>query len=151
MDIWVGRCNKSCNCIHCGELIELGEPEVFGKLWMRFTNEGAKPRTWVRKFHWHAKRKRDGQCCWLVQALEAFGKQKHVETRGRKKILLPKKKREARLRILRRRAKVMQQLRVEVEKAPDVRDMEEMIRLGGILEELKQEIAPVGGVPKSWE
>lgn len=45
----------------------------------------------------------------------------------------------------------MQQLRVEAEKSPEERNMEEMIRLGGLLEQLKTDIVEVGGVPKSWE
>ena len=151
MDIWVSRCNKGCNCTYCGEPIEVGEAEVFGKLWLRFTSEGSAPRRWVKKFHWHARRKRDGQCCWLVAALAEFGKRVYVERRGRKRILLPKEDRDARLRLLRRRAKIIQQLRVEAEKSPEERNMEEMIRLGGILEQLKVDIAEVGGVPKSWE
>ena len=86
-----------------------------------------------------------------MQALAEFGKRVYVERRGRRRILLPKEDRDIRLRLLRRRAKIMQQLRVEAEKSPEERNIGEMIRLGGILEQLKVDIAEVGGVPKSWE
>jgi len=105
-------------------------------------------RRWTKKFHWHAKRKKDGQCCYLVQGLERMEKEPYVEMRGRKPLVMPKDIRMARLAVLRRRARVMQRLREEVEGEKPNLDL--LIHLGEQLESLKIEILPLGGAPKSW-
>lgn len=151
MDIWISRANKGCPCSYCGTKIEVGEAEVFGKLWSRRKGEGVEVHKWSRMFHWHAKRKADDLCCWLQQGFEALANNPHVETRGRKKILLPSDQRLARLRILQKRAKVLQQIRTIMETEPKERNMNEIIRLGGILNELKERILPLGGMPESWK
>jgi hypothetical protein len=151
VDIWLSRCNKTVTCSHCGEDIEVGEPEVFGKLWLRFSQDGeAKARTWTKTFHWHGRRKRDGQCCWLVQALEKFDSTKFIESRGRKKLLMPKEARDGRLKILRKHAKVLQQLRAIMEEPAGDRDMVAITRLGGRLQKLRIDIEKFGGAPESW-
>jgi hypothetical protein len=134
-------------------MIESGEPEVFGKLWLRKKVVGStenKPRRWVKKLHWHAQRKADGQCCWLVSALAELAKHPHIEKRGRKKLLLPKEQRDERLRLLRKRAKVVQQIKAETDVPPNKMNMDRIAELGLALEELKVKIEPVGGIPKSW-
>jgi hypothetical protein len=83
--------------------------------------------------------------------MEEFNKRRYVEKRGRKKILLPKEQRDQRLAVLRKRAKVVQQLKVEAEKSPEERDIDTLIHLGERLENLREEISHLGGVPKSWE
>jgi len=148
MDIWIGRCKKSAECNYCGETIENGEPAVFGKLWRQYGAEGGEVRKWTKKFRWHARRKRDGQCCWAIQGLENFDSTPYTETRGRRPLVISKEMRETRLRLLRRHAKVMQRLRVEMESGKANVDV--LIHLGSRLETLKEEISQVGGVPKSW-
>src|SRR3990167_10217610 len=149
MDVWISRVNKSVKCDYCGELIENGSPGVFGKLWKSYTTEGTlEVRKWTRKFHWHAKRKRDDQCCYLVQGLERMEKEPYVEKRGRKTIVMPKEMRAQRRLLLCRRGRVMQRLREEM--AGEAR-VDLIIKLGTQLETLKEEILPLGGVPKSWE
>lgn len=144
----MSRCNKGVICSHCHERIETGEPEVYGKLWMQL--KGEKPRKWVKVLHWHGKRKKDGQCCWLVQALDALSQRPFVETRGRKKLVMPKEMRDSRLKCLRQRAKIMQQLKIVMDEPPKKRDIDAIIRLGGRLEDVKARIVEFGGVPKSW-
>ena len=148
MDIWISTCHKKSKCSHCGEDIENNEPCVFGKLWKKFTGKESEVRKWTITFHWHARRKSDGQCCWLAQAMEYLEKQEYTEMRGRHCIVLPKELREKRLSILRRRARVMQRIRAEMEEGGNV---DALIHLGKQLETLKEEIAPLGGVPKNWE
>jgi hypothetical protein len=111
---------------------------------------GDKPRKWAKVLHWHGKRKRDGQCCWLVQALDALAQRPFVETRGRKKMVMPKEMRDGRLRCLRRRAKVVQQLKIVMDVPTKKRDWDEVIRLGSRLEDIRAEMEKFGGVPKSW-
>ena len=157
----MGRCNKGVECSYCHEAIEVGEPEVFGKLWRQYGGKDGKSVKWVKVFHWHSKRKDtalaqiikiaiDNQMCWVIQALDNFGKTVHVETRGRKKLILPKEKRDGRLKLLRKRAKVIQQLKIVMEEHPKKRNMDEVVRLGLILEKLRVDIEQFGGVPKSW-
>ena len=133
-------------------MITVGEPEVFGKYWKRYPSDekGGKTKQWTMKFHWHARRERDGQCCWLAQALDHFARTQHVETRGRKKILLPKEQRVERLAIIRRRAKTIQQLKSEMEKDVEERSLDRIIHLGMKLEDYKQSLIGLGGAPKSW-
>jgi hypothetical protein len=148
IDIWLSRCNKGATCDYCHEPIEVGEPEIYGKIWRQYG--GDKPRKWVKVLHWHGKRKADGLCCWLQQALEHLALNPHIETRGRKKIVMPKEMRLKRLRLLQRRAKVIAGIRAELEQPKSKRDINVIARMGEKLEKLKVEIAEVGGVPKSW-
>jgi len=139
MDIYITTCRKTVPaCSHCGEAIELGEPMVCGKLWQKFTEEGGEPRRWVKNFRWHAQRKRDSQCCWLSQALENLSMHPVIETRGRKKLLLPKETMEKRLKVLRQRARAVAKLK-ELMLAPlRQRDVDEIIKIGSMLEEMKE-------------
>ncbi|KKN54544.1 hypothetical protein LCGC14_0591360 [marine sediment metagenome] len=123
---------------------------VFGKLWLRHTESGGEARRWVMSFRWHAERARDGQCCWLVAGLENLAAHPPVETRGRKRLILPKEKLEERLKILRQRARAAAKLR-ELMLAPGQRDIDEVIRIGSRLEEMKERISELGGVPRSWD
>jgi len=124
---------------------------ICGKLWQKSTEEGGEPRRWVKNFRWHAKRKKDNQCCWLSQALENLLQQSMTETRGRKSLHLPKDMAEERLRILRQRARAVSKLK-ELMLAPlRKRDVDEIIRIGSRIEEMKEKISQLGGVPKSWE
>ncbi len=152
MDIYLTTCRKTVpSCSYCGETIELSEPMVCGKLWQKYTEEGGEPRRWVKNFRWHGRRKRDSQCCWLEQALENLSLHPVVETRGRKSLILPKEVKEERLKILRQRARAVSALH-ELMLAPlDKQDVDKVIRIGARIEEMKEKILPLGGVPKSWE
>jgi len=128
----------------------LDEPAVRGRLWHQYENGQSEAKKWVKNFRWHARRSTDGLCCWLEQALVHLDTQEYAEKRGRKALPLSPEVRKARLRLLQRRARVMQQLRVEAEKAPEVRNIERIIILGGQLADIQTEIQPLGGAPKSW-
>lgn len=86
--------------------------------------------------------------CWIDQAVAALEKITVVETRGRKKVAMPDADREKRTSILRRRASVVQRIRMETE---DGKDIDKIIHLGELLNKLKEEIEVVGGVPESWK
>jgi len=124
---------------------------VCGKLWQKYTEEGGEPRRWVKNFRWHAQRKRDSQCCWLSQALENTSQHPVTETRGRKSLMLPKEVKEGRLRILRQRARAVARLKELMEAPLNQRDVDEIIKIGSRIEEMKENISQLGGVPKSWE
>lgn len=151
MDIWISSCKKPVKCSHCEELIETGEPTVFGKLWLKHTEEGGEARRWVKNLRWHAQRKRDGQCCWLVAGLDYLAKNPPVDRRGGKSLMLPKDIREERLRILRTRARLVAKLR-ELMLAPlNQKDTDQIIAIGSRIEEMKERIQNFGGPPKTWE
>ena len=145
MDIRVGRCNKPVQCAHCLESITVGEIAIFGKIWYRQTSM----KHWSKNLHWHGKRSRDGQCCWLVQAIEYLASKPYVETRGRRAILMSKEKRDERLCLLRQRARLVQRLKLLMT-SPDQTDIDKVIVIGSKIETLKEQIALVGGIPKSW-
>ncbi len=101
-------------------------------------------------FRWHGKRLSDSQCCWLAQELDKLTTTSYVETRGRKRIVLPKEHRERRLYLLRKRARQVQRLKHVLTVPTKQRDIDEVIKIGVVLEEVKEEIENLGGVPKSW-
>jgi hypothetical protein len=150
MDIWISRCNKTVRCAYCTEDITIGSPMVFGKLWLRKSGEGTEVVRWVKNFRWHANRTKDNQCCWLAQGLENFASRPYVEKRGRKKMLLPPEDRAIRLAILRRRARLVQQLKSLMDSEFNNNDLDSFISIGSKIESLKADIEPYGGIPPSW-
>lgn len=89
--------------------------------------------------------------CWIDQAVANLAKREVVETRGRKRLVMTDDIRAARQKILVRRASVTQRIRAEVEKPGELQSIDRIIHLGELLNNLKEEIEPLGGVPKSWE
>lgn len=148
MNIWLKICKKVVRCHYCLEDITTKEYMVFG-VWREKGTDG-NSKGYTRRYHWHAKRPRDGQCCWLVQSLERLEREPQVERRGRKKLLLPQEDREKRLCILRQRARLKQKIKLLFLSETDERDIEQIISVGRKLEELRQRIEPLGGIPKSW-
>lgn len=153
IDIWLDRCNRTIECSYCGEDIVNGDIEVFGRYWQRRTKEGGSTVRWVKTFHWHAQKMIENQqvqCCWLKQALESLALHPHIETRGRRSMVLPVEQKAARLKILQKRARIIQVIVEETGKPVHLQSIDRIIRLGSQLESLKEQIAPLGGVPKTW-
>ena len=63
-----------------------------------------------------------------------------VETRGRKSLLLPKVEAEKRLKILRQRARAVAKLKELMLATLDQRDVDEIIKIGSRIEEMKEQI-----------
>jgi hypothetical protein len=152
VDLWLGTCNKSTECSYCQEPIASGEYAIFGRVWIRQTedSDSSTSRRWIKHLRWHAKRASDSQCCWLVGAIEYESAHPHAETRGRKRLAMPEEYRIKRLKILRQRARLVQQMKFLAEAPLDKRDIDRVIKIGGQIEELKVEIETVGGMPVSW-
>ena len=100
-------------------------------------------RTWWKRRSFHPQ-------CWIDQGIAEIEKRVVVETRGRKRIEMTDGNRKARTAILMRRASITQRIRREIEKPEDGRSVDRIIHLGGLLNRLKEEIKPLGGVPESW-
>jgi len=150
MDIRLAICRKTARCSYCNQDITIGEPVVRGRIWQKRSESGGNIRRWVMNFRWHAKRLSDGQCCWLAQELDKLSTTPYAETRGRKRIVLPKEHRERRLYLLRKRARQVQRLKHILTVPTAQRDIDEVIKIGMMLDEIKVEIENLGGVPKSW-
>ncbi len=131
----------------------MGEPMVLGKMLQKTTQKGEAvgARRGVMNFRWHAQKQPDNQCCWLLAGLEHLALNPYVETRGRKKIIMSKPKRDRRLAILRKHARAKSELQqlILIGRLGQ-RDVDRVIVLGGQLEEMKDEMEDIGGVPKSW-
>ena len=132
-------CRKRAKCLYCPKYIEKKQFMVVGKLWR--DREGG-TRKWSIKLYWHPQ-------CWIKQAEEALKKQPVVETRGRKKLELSVEANVSRVKILMRRAAILQRIKVEVAKN-NTSSVDKLIHLGEMLNKLKEEIMPLGGIPKSW-
>ena len=151
MDIRLATCRKTTQCSYCLQDITIGEPVIRGRIWSkRSESEEGHISRWVMNFRWHGKRLSDSQCCWLAQELDKLSTTTYVETRGRKRIVLPKEQRDRRLHLLRKRARQMQLVKHAMSVPTEQRDIDEVIRIGGVLEEIKEEMASLGGAPKSW-
>ena len=153
MEVYATYCRKTIEqCSYCGEPITLAELMICGKLRQRSKQEGGEARRWVMNFRWHGKRKRDKQNCWLESAVEFLERNPVVETRGRRSLQLPEDVKQQRLKILRQRARAVARLKeLMLDNLIDQKDIDEIIRIGSKIEEMKEKILPLGGLPKSWE
>jgi len=153
MDIWLAVCRKRVKCSHCKEVIQLGEVMVVGKMWLTSKEEG-EARRWVKNLRWHAQKGEAKVCCWREAGLDYLSTHPVAETRGRKQLQLSKAEKVARLKILRQHARLVQKLKFYMELPLNLQSEEDtaaMIKIGSQIMELKERIAKVGGVPKSWE
>jgi len=116
---------------------------VVCKWYKKTKNKAKEPQTWsfFKRFH---------PQCWIDQAVEELKKRPFTESRGRKKLGITDSNRDARMAILRRRASVVQRIRAEAKKPQDEQNFDRIVHLGSLLSDLKVEISPFGGVPKSW-
>ena len=116
---------------------------VVCKWFKRTKDKTGTPQTWsfFKRFH---------PQCWIDQAVAELEKRPIVETRGRKKLEVTDDTRIARFAILRRRASVIQRIRRETKKPSEEQSIDRLIHLGSMLNDLKVEIEPYGGVPDNW-
>lgn len=99
-------------------------------------------RRWKTKFYWHFD-------CWIANAKQWLENHPYKNTtkRGGKPRPITPEVRKLRFNILVRRAKLATRLR----EAISAKEFETMSELLTKMEALKEEIRPLGGVPKSWE
>jgi len=142
MDVWIRRCRKRSKCNYCPEAITNGSYMVVVKL-IYWVAKDDSNRRWIRYLRFHPQ-------CWIDQAVEKLEKQPKIETRGAKRSALSDKDRAARIKILARRASVTQRIRAEISKPKEEQSIDAIIHLGDVLNKLRDEIEPFGGVPKSW-
>jgi hypothetical protein len=146
VNVWISRAGRTKECTGCKQPISTGESIVIAKKY--YSADNGKKRTYT--FRWHASREQDGLCCWLEDGLLELAKRPRVESRGRKPRDMDQSTRDKRVAVLRRRGSVLQRLKKATAVPPEERDLDEIIRLGTMLEKLKGEVVQLGGVPESW-
>ena len=139
MNVWITRTRKRVPCKYCGRYIEAGEYQVVCRYYMKLRSG----KSWLKQMSFHAQEPN----CWLDRAIAELETRPIVETRGRKANVISDTDREAREKILRRRASVTQRLDQEM---ADAKRPDKLIHLIELLDRLVVEIEPYGGVPKSW-
>lgn len=143
MNVWMKVCRQKTNCNYCPNPILKGEYMVVCKWFKRTKDKAGTPQTWsfFKRFH---------PQCWIDQAVVELEKRPIVETRGRKKLEVTDDTRIARFAILRRRASIIQRIRRETKKPSEEQSIDRLVHLGSMLNDLKVEIEPYGGVPDNW-
>ncbi len=136
-DVWIRECRRTAKCSHCKQQIQNHEYEVIVKIWKR----GSEVKRFVTVLFFHPQ-------CWIEQGIEAAKKRPAVENRGRHRTAMLDEVREKRIKILRRRASIVQRIRYAMDSTPP--NFDKVSYLGEKLGELVDEIRPLGGVPESW-
>lgn len=140
MNVWVRKTRKKANCYYCGKEIETGTYQIVCQYFMPLKSS---KRVWTKRMLFHAAPKN----CWLERAIVELESRPVNETRGRKPIDLSDPIREQRNKVLRRRASVIQ--RLEREMYGKMRPVK-LLHMTQMLENLKVEIEPLGGIPETW-
>lgn len=140
MQVEVKVCRMRCKCKFCPEMIETGEVMV-NTTWTKKWPDG---KMWIGRYHHHIK-------CWAEEQEIRARSRPVVETRGRNPSSLDPKTKSLREAVMRRRGAVIQRLKGEMSRPESEISFEHVSHLGDMLEKLKLEIEPLGGVPKSWE
>lgn len=144
MNVWMKRCRREAKCRFCEKPIEKGGYLVFCSWYKKTKDKAGAPQTWQFHMSFHPQ-------CWIDQAIIELEKSPPAETRGRKRLPMTDEVKEKRIKILRRRGAVLQRIRNELAKPEEERSIDRIIHFGDKLNELKEEIVPLGGVPSSWE
>ena len=148
MNVWVKRTRKRVKCFYCQKYIEIEEYQVSCQYYMKLKHSD---KTWTKVMHFHAQNPN----CWLDRAIAELESRPYVEMRGRRPDALSDSDRLVRQKILRRRASVIQRIDLEMgerESGPRRPGRpNKLAHLVDLLEMLKAEIEPFGGVPKSWK
>lgn len=144
MNVWIKKCHKQAACKYCPKPIVNGEYMVVCKYYRKTKSAAGDPQKWGFFMRFHPQ-------CWIDRAVAELESRVYTETRGRKKIEMLDETRVARLKIMMRHAAVVQRIKREVEKSENSYQVDRIIHLGEMLGKLKEEIEPLGGIPKSWE
>lgn len=138
MNVWIRRTRKRSTCFYCGKEIETGTYQIVCQYFMPV--RGGK--VWTKRMLFHTEPN-----CWLDRAIAELESKPVLETRGRKANALSDNVKEQRNKILRRRASVVQ--RLEKEMYGQMRPVK-LLHMTQMLERLREEIDPLGGIPESW-
>ena len=144
MNVWVRKTRKKAICFYCSKEIETGTYQIVCQYFMKLKSG----KVWTKKMLFHAEPN-----CWLNRAIAELESRPTIERRGRVANSISDPVKEKRNKILRRRASIVQRINIEMEGAgnlPGRQRPEKLAHLLEMLENLKMEIEPLGGVPESW-
>lgn len=131
MNVWMRKCRKQAVCRYCKQPILNKDFMVVGQ---------HRKGKWRFNRYWHPE-------CWIIQAKQKVEGKEYQETRGCKKMEIGEEDRKKRFKILARRASVLQRIKIAVGKE----DYVNIVHLGEMLEKLREEIEPLGGIPAAWD
>ena len=140
MQVHIKRTRRRVQCRYCEKFIEVGEFQVVCTYFMKLKHS---EKIWTKRMHFHAK----NPYCWVEQGVIEVGRKVYVENRGRKPDAISDENKAKRRQILRRRASVIQRIKYEL---LERQRSDKLGHLVDMLDKLIVEIAPFGGVPKSW-
>lgn len=138
VNVWIRRVRKKATCTHEGcskPTIANGEYCVVTQWYMK-TRGG---KNWQKQRSFHPQ-------CWIDRAVAEIERRVVTETRGRQRMAITDVHREARLKILRKRAAIVQRIR----QALAVTNYALVCKLGDKLDMCKEEIGQHGGAPAKW-
>jgi len=139
MNVWIRKARKRATCSYesCKSKDILNGQYLVVTQWVMAVREG---RKWYKEKLYHPQ-------CWIDQAVAELEQRPVVETRGYgKRMAITDKDREQRVRVLRKRAAIVQRVKT----ACLERKFALIERLTGQLERCKEEIEQYGGVPAKW-
>lgn len=131
----MSKCRKKGKCYHCPNPITNGNYMVVCKVWKSKDGVLAK---FPFKMRFHVD-------CWVARGKAAIDNKPRAETRGRRKLDMSDATRLTRLKIMRRRASVVQRIR-----ACQPEQVDRIIHLGSLLHNYREEIEKCGGAPELW-
>lgn len=140
MHVWISKTRQRGKCAFCPYEIEKGSYSVVCRSY-KSRGEGKAKWTFQKRYHTQ---------CWIDQGIQALESRPFVENRGRPRVASDEVTTQ-RQKILRRRAAVLQRIRKEMAKPTGDRSMDRIVHLGEMLNSLREEIEPLGGVPESWK
>lgn len=145
MDIWAKRVGRIAHCrCGCGQTMAAGEIAIVGSTRKQSHKDG---KMWIRKLYWIPDH-------WLAQAVQSVDRTPHIESRGRKRLLMSPEDKVARQKIIMKKASVVQRIRKLRENGDgelSENNLGKLMHYGELINQYKVELEVLGGVPKSWE
>ena len=141
MNVYITKTRKRVVCFYCHKHIEVDEYQVVCTYFMKPKGSS---KTWTKKMHFHAKK----PSCWVDRAVVELERRPYHENRGRIADNISDEVKIARQKILRRRASIVQRIGAEM---AGMKRMDKLSHLTDLLEKLRVEIEPLGGVPDKWK
>ena len=143
MNVYLVHCRRKCKCAHCPDEITLAQPMVVGVITLG--KDKHYKTKWKKVLHWHPN-------CWIEQGLARLEREPYISNKpGRPKRDLDPVIRQLRLSALRRRASIVQRIRVITSSENiDSKAIDRIVHLGEMLEKVTEEMAKLGGAPSKW-
>lgn len=134
LDVWVTHAKRDANCGFCPEKVVMGSPELVTRSRRRMGG-----RTFTRVKMYHPE-------CWMAQGMQYLDTHPYVPKLGRPRLNLSLEDRAARKKLLMQHGQYLYRYRKYMEEGRVVPAVEQYLKAV----QLREEIEPLGGVPRSW-